>query len=442
MKLKFMAISDTHLGEDCSLLSFPQGRWHLWDALNETFGNSNGDRFDVDELILIGDIPDRCLSSTAQVITHTNAFIRTLGNIANVNKCVYIPGNHDHTLWSEYREGFGDQNKSCITEPSGEYLVENGQPCVGSTTKSLLSLFFGYPNGSSWRAIETQLRSNQSFHFMIANPLYATSFKNKLYVFTHGTHFRKDVTTSVLGKKIVDYLQLDKLLGDVEIDSDCNITGHENLKELEKKITGFVDSIWRNSRNNPTPHSDQFWYLVNVLRGNFEDKRKIEGTEKFKLFSSDSSYTQFPKDVEGRVKYLTSDEMHGSLERWEKYFKQPMLDYLDRLISNGLISNELIFVYGDTHDGGWGELPVNYNNREIPTRIYNCGAWVTHNKDHHPPCHIFAVDEHGVEYVLDISYYDVKVDGMELIELAALDAENHIRGISRILRYLAKSIFG
>ena len=39
MKLKFLTISDTHLGEDCSLLAFPDGRWHLWRALRGAFSD-------------------------------------------------------------------------------------------------------------------------------------------------------------------------------------------------------------------------------------------------------------------------------------------------------------------------------------------------------------------------------------------------------------------
>jgi len=37
MNIKFLAVSDTHLGEDCSLLSFPHGRQHLWRELQRAF---------------------------------------------------------------------------------------------------------------------------------------------------------------------------------------------------------------------------------------------------------------------------------------------------------------------------------------------------------------------------------------------------------------------
>ena len=52
MRLKLLAISDTHLGEDTSLLSFPHGRQHAWKTLRKYFGKGN--RFEVEELILLG----------------------------------------------------------------------------------------------------------------------------------------------------------------------------------------------------------------------------------------------------------------------------------------------------------------------------------------------------------------------------------------------------
>jgi len=39
MHLKFLAISDTHLGEDCSLLSFPHGRQLLCRELRRAFSD-------------------------------------------------------------------------------------------------------------------------------------------------------------------------------------------------------------------------------------------------------------------------------------------------------------------------------------------------------------------------------------------------------------------
>ena len=85
MRLKLLAISDTHLGEDTSLLSFPRGRQHLWETLRKCFGEGDKKkRFEVEEAILLGDITDRTLYSKSQIITHTNALIQMLGDAADI----------------------------------------------------------------------------------------------------------------------------------------------------------------------------------------------------------------------------------------------------------------------------------------------------------------------------------------------------------------------
>ncbi len=255
MKFKIVAFSDTHLGEDNSLLSFPHGRQHLWKSIRELL--KIDEKIEVDELILLGDIPDRTLSSTSQIITHTNAFVRTLGSLFEIKRAIYIPGNHDHTIWTDYRScRYGRRRKYGITPPSGEIIVDNGQIVVSKPKciKTILNLFFGYPVGSLWRSI----KGKRSLSFFLSNPLYATVFRERLYVFTHGTHFKKEVTINKYIKKIADYLELDELLGNIEIKSDCDVKKARSLEELEVIAAPFVDSLWPSSGNNPTSQSDQF----------------------------------------------------------------------------------------------------------------------------------------------------------------------------------------
>jgi predicted MPP superfamily phosphohydrolase len=143
--LKFLVISDTHLGKETSLLSYPSGRQRLWKTLRETFSSNKRQKVEVDEMILLGDIPDRSLSSTAQIVTHTNAFIQMLGSAANIKKAVYLPGNHDHTLWTNYRKiRDGNDNPSCITEPEGELLIKQGVRCdINRSREISFSSFVG-----------------------------------------------------------------------------------------------------------------------------------------------------------------------------------------------------------------------------------------------------------------------------------------------------------
>src|ERR1039457_1477223 len=107
-RLRLLAMSDTHLGEGDSLLSYPTARRALGKVLRGKFGRydrtnpNDTEPFEVDELILLGDIPDRTLSSTSLILSNVDEFTETLGSAAIIRKCVYLPGNHDHTTWSEY----------------------------------------------------------------------------------------------------------------------------------------------------------------------------------------------------------------------------------------------------------------------------------------------------------------------------------------------------
>ena len=426
--LKVLAISDTHLGEETSLLCFPHGLQHLWKTMHDVFDYPYDERIVVEKLILVGDIPDRTLSSTSQIITHTNAFIQMLGSAVDVKKGVYIPGNHDHTIWTDYlRLRRGKKNQYGITAAEGDFIVKKGERAEEHESEiELLSLFFGYPAGSSWRKIYQE----KTFDFVIANPLYATRINDRTYVFTHGTHLRKDVTLPKYLKRIADILELDELFGDIELKSDCDVTKADSLKSLEKIVAPFVDSLWPSSKNNPTSRSDNLWYLLTTLSGKFGKKRP-EPRESVLLSRSD-----LPDTSQKRIARLTSDDKprHDSLKRWQKYFLPYMLEHLDE---NQLPRDEVTFVYGDTHDGGWGELPLETGGR---IRLYNCGGWVVNNKKDHPACHLFAVGEDGEEYLVDVSYKGVEVEGESLLKLAAKDAENRQNSVSKALRLLLKLV--
>lgn len=440
MKLKILAISDTHVGEDTSLLSYPIGLQHLWRVLRKSFSPDDPERrFEVEEMILLGDIPDRALASTSQIITHTSALIRTLGSAADIRRGVYIPGNHDHTLWTSYlmRKRFSSKkHQSGYTKPSGEFVIKDGKRCDDERYKpwaeELLSIFFGYPHGSSMRNMP------DSFDFIVANPLYATQIKNRsredrTYIFTHGTHFRREVCLPDKMKRIVDYSGLDSILGHINIESDCDVTKARDLEGLEEAVAPFVDSLWVSSKNNPTSKSDNFWYLLTMLRARLssvplEDRKRRRITDESVLLSWDE--LQLPSNKNRIWKISDQDD---SVRRWKDYFLPHMRSYLEQ---NGMLTGDMTFVYGDTHHGGWGAHPP---TEEMPERIriYNCGGWVMHADEHyHPACHLFAVDDDGEEYMLDVSFRskDLEIDGESLLKVAAEDAENRQKTVNRILR--------
>jgi hypothetical protein len=437
MKLQFLAISDTHLGEDTSLLGFPHGLQRLWEALRCAFGGGRpgghgdpgdpGDPVYVEELVLLGDIPDRTLSSTAQITTCTNAFMDTLASALDVRRVVYVPGNHDHTVWTELR---APHSLPLITPPEGIRIFQSrgrgkDGPVMDLAAAELLAVFFGYPHGAAWNRVVQKW----PIDFHVANPVYARRFAGRTYVFTHGTHFRSDVLLPGWVKLLVDRLQLDALLGALDLNTS-GLDPHEadDLLDLEGRITPFVESLWPSSKDRPTSRADELWYLLMTLSARF-GKHLPPPPAPYVLYSREQILRERPARVRDLIPALGMQ--HPAIQRLREGFWRHLLRYLD---AHDIESDDITLIFGDTHDGGTGEL-VTTSRR---ARLYNTGGWVVHNQLEHPPTQLFAVDEAGTEYVLDVGFRGVRLspddERTEIISLAAEDAEHRASTTSAIVR--------
>jgi hypothetical protein len=416
MRLKLMALSDTHVGEDTSILSFPHGRQTLWAALRRAFGEPDPTdpgktkAFWVDEMILMGDIADRTLSSTSEIITHANALVDTLGSAAMVGKAVYVPGNHDHTIWTDYaRPRFGKD--SAITPPGGEPLVQAGAPVSAQgAVRSLLELFFGFPGGSSWRATQDHQRPD----LYIANPLYATQACGRTYVFTHGTLFRTfDVAAGQLRRRTIAYLAKEGLKARVR--PGRNVRKAKDLEDMEARAQPLVDTLWPSAANDPTPAGDRWWSIWVALSGRYGRKRPTFPEPLV------CTWAELPASPTDRIARLTpggGKPDHASVPVWQQHFLPHMAKHL---ADHGLPTSPLTFVYGDTHTGGFGEVAGPDGH---PIRLLNTGAWTVDNGQDHPPCQVFALGEDGRERLLDVTLSGVTVSGRPLLELAGESAEH------------------
>jgi hypothetical protein len=443
--LRVLAISDTHLGEETSLLSFPRGLQHLWETLRQdpvfwepVFpGFEEDDMVQVDELVLVGDVADRTLSSTSQISANSHAFAMMVDSALDVKQAVYVPGNHDHTLWTGYLDAARSRRGgSLITGPMGEEIAKGGKCFEGA--EELLSVFLGYPNGWAWWTLKQGERPD--FVFKVANPLYATQIEGRAYIFAHGTHFRPEVvpgwSEGVL--KVLDVAQVDRLLK-LEFERIEDPRKAHDMEDLERRVSAFVDALWPSSKNKPTSRSDELWFLMTLLRERAgQGRRSPERSEAYRR-------DRLPEVPEWRLQRLTDEgnrPTDGSLERFSEVFLPHLNDHL--LKEEGLVQDELVFVYGDTHRGGWGELVA--DGWAAPIRVYNCGAWVVEGSHQHPACHLFAVREDGEEFLLDVSFdrgpsgEEVKVGEDRLLSLAAEDAEHRRGAVSANVRALGVTL--
>jgi UDP-2,3-diacylglucosamine pyrophosphatase LpxH len=287
----------------------------------------------------------------------------------------------------------------------------------GAAVERLLEIFFGYPSRAVWRSLATQTAPD----FWIANPVYAQAVNGRAYLFAHGTHFRGDVELPTWLKKLADALEIDALAG-LELSPGRDSKAARTLAELEEFIAPFVETLWPSAGNDPVPESDKLWYLLTRISGKFGSKRPTPTDSR--CFAA----RELPTARADRIHRLTeaSRPSDHSVTRAQSHF----LPLVNAAADEAHLPAARTFVYGDTHRGGFGDL------QEPPMRLYNTGSWVVHNEADHPPCHLFAVDQNGEEYLMDISFKDIPVEGGQLLEVAARDAEHKKSRVNRVVRSL------
>lgn len=403
------------------MLSYEEGRRHLADVIRDHLGG--GERVETERLMLMGDIPERSHATPEEMLSSTHGFMETMNETVDFEKAVYLPGNHDHVLWTNYCKGLhGDDAAYCITGPEGDAVVRRGaREDHNSSAEELLSIIFEHPSGPVWREIESK-----GLDVAFANPVYAERFRGRTYVFAHGTHFRKEATSPRWARKIADLLIPDGALGDFNIESDGDVREARNVEELEQVVAPFMDALLPAYEKNPAYMLDEAGYAMAVLSGRFGLKR--QSPDESRLFTWD----ELPGVPEDRIPRLTAggEVRDLPLKLCMKYFFPHVFEHLE---DHGVPTDEITFVYGDTHDGGWGALPLENGGN---LRAYNCGGWVTYDVEDHPTCYVFAVGEDGKEYMLDVSFKEVNLGGNLLLRATSDSAESHREKAGNMLRDL------
>jgi hypothetical protein len=231
------------------------------------------------------------------------------------------------------------------------------------------------------------------------------------------------------------------------------------LRDYERRVYRFVDTLWPSARNNPLTKADEIWVLRRELRIGVEEPReRPDQTERI-------AWNEL-KDNPSRIKALCGDSTSsshlelskGNLNRLQDFALKHILRYVNDKAGNLSKTKGLTFVYGDTHQGGFAEVGLDLNDlkmvapesissggKTLDMRIVNTGSWLVESEERHPACHLFAVDDGGNEYVLDVSYKDIWIGEDLLLNLAEMQVDQRLRRVGedrvgRIIDFI-KSIF-
>ena len=156
---KIIAISDTHFGDESMLLDEER----LVDRLIEALAG----RGEISELILLGDILDLWIKTQMPALRKARYFIDSLSRLDNIERIVYVPGNHDHQMFMD------------AFRLEMDTLVKQGN----LTTPRFMPARTYSETVIGWLA-----RPGAKVHFSMTYPFLVRPMGDKQFVFTHGHH--------------------------------------------------------------------------------------------------------------------------------------------------------------------------------------------------------------------------------------------------------------
>lgn len=182
MSIKYIILSDLHLGEEDSLFTPQQkGENNLLTAFAGSLHALVSEYEEIPTLILNGDILGLSFSTYKESLTVFDLFIKAMTIDHKIfDKIAYIPGNHDHHIWqlameSQYRRKLESRNpKNSI--PS---LDRISSPKYEEGIKS--EFIEAFVNGSY--AMEAELK------VLYPNMIITPAEKDHPYILIHHGHF-------------------------------------------------------------------------------------------------------------------------------------------------------------------------------------------------------------------------------------------------------------
>lgn len=250
-KLKVLALSDLHLGEKEGLLfnEPPDVTDILVEKICE-FSKGDGDFADgIEELILIGDIADLSEALLEEAYANTRFLLGKLLEKVDIDRVIYVPGNHDHNLWVEMVKTHYGKKDYGECAPRTNLVIKNPKPLIDSC----------FP--ADYKG-EVEARY----------PYYMVETDNASFLFDHGHLFSS---------------LLIKLAGSAN-----------SLEEMEDKTWEFMETIWFKGKSRLRIIWNNFREKIYDLLRRF--KLKARYPNRRTTFDEDSRPV-FDDDLRGRI---------------------------------------------------------------------------------------------------------------------------------------------
>lgn len=362
--MKYVAVSDTHLGQQgtdgsgqVSLLSSKVSNNKINDLSRIIKDFAGGDQV---TLVGVGDIMDLSLSYMKDAMVDLNDLISSL----NVNEFIYVPGNHDHHIWSIHCE-----NMRVVSQ-----LKRGAHPMEGSIYKAT-------PVSGEYSDIFTIFLQKPT---TIAYPTY--QIPNKSIYFTHGHLFGGlyTFTSDVFAPFMENKVDHEKTVATINVALIEFIYWLLGETGAGMGADGIMEAIYADSQKGKKS------LLYNALKSAIEiimPKSFIWGfPDKWEKIivrwvgtKIIDNFVKEPKPITSMDRYMDANENQDLAREWASKTK---LDKRGTIIT------------GHTHNGYSEE-----SNKYID--IFNLGSWLITPTDPEPDCKVLLIVPDGITQGID-----------------------------------------
>lgn len=394
--IRYVCLSDMHLGEEDSLLTNLKAASHsapspvmeqLVECLRELISN-NIDINKKPTLILNGDILEMALTTDNQAAMCFDRFIELIMPLGNelFEKIIFVPGNHDHHLWESARE---TQYVSYISKPENNpdalklgkkldppwhatniFVEDDPNPVTAYFLTKLIQRFphlqnkdtritTAYPN---FGLISQDCKKSILFHHgHLIEPLYYMMSKLKTLIFPQSKMPKHvweieeenfawiDFFWSTMGRS-----------GQVGQDVEVIYEKMQDPDEFKKILSNFVDGL---DKEYDLPG----WDLA---------------TAKVLKFALNLSVDRISKSERSQTAHtLSKDAEKGLLTYMSEPLREQILNELKETRKIMDMPTDVTFVFGHTHKPFEQRRNFGY---PAWVKVYNTGGWVVETVDPQP----------------------------------------------------------
>lgn len=338
------------------------------DALNQTLANfPKGSRFD---LILLGDMLDFSLARPDVSSNVLACFLDKLDFVKKADRAVYVPGNHDHALWTAERFGALAGHG---TDPGSAEFWSHITPMAGSEAYLGHSTIMGAVlaqagfGGQALTAYPNYVMGNSSL-----------SGTEKMIAFHHG-HFIEDA-----------YRAMTNLLATLSGEPTPPLT----VEILEGQNGAWIDFAWstlgdlgtigtdgalaqRFLETGGAAHAFQS-YLARLMAQAVKSRLPMPS---FDLMDKAIDYgaaglVDYTVGAFSQLERFSYQEVlsRASIAGLKGYIGGPLRQQMIGDFGKEALPRDLSFVFGHTHKPFTDQIVVDEFKR--PVTVYNSGGWV------------------------------------------------------------------